>query len=372
MSDATLNPGSEHIVTIVDIGFGGEGIARINGQVIFVPFVITGEKVRVKLKVARKNSFTADLIEVIEPHPSRVAPPCPVFGRCGGCDYQHMSYPAQLAAKEKQVRDVIERIGKIPNPPMEPIIGSPCDYGYRNKVTLHANGSELGYMDRSGSKIVSVNQCPIASEGVNIKIQNFVKEFKEGEGDYVFRDIPQKMVSLESFFQINSSMLPQLLDVVKNAISPVTTHLIDAYCGVGLFAFHLADRFKYIVGIELEPKAIETANQEAAQRKLSHIAFVRGSVETYLPDMLEPVRTEKVCLIIDPPRTGCTRRVLEATLLYAPEQVIYVSCNPATLARDLKEMMGIYQVRALIPLDMFPQTAHVEVVCILDKRQVPL
>ncbi|MDX2226627.1 MAG: class I SAM-dependent RNA methyltransferase [Verrucomicrobiae bacterium] len=364
-------PGSLHEVTIQDIAFGGEGVARIDGQVTFIPDVISGERVRIRILSERKKILQGEAVEILEASADRVRPLCAVFGRCGGCQYQHIRYPAQLALKTKQVRDTLIRIGKIENPPVADTVASPLEYGYRNKITVHGRDGLVGFSDRSGRRLVPLQSCPIARPEVNDQLRDFLKKHKGDDGDFIFRILPKRAgVGPEAFYQTNTDLIPVMTDMVTRAATTGGAEvLVDAYSGAGLFAFELSPHFARVYAIESEPKAVEAAHKRAKLSKATNIEFINGSVEGHLTETLAAAQKQKVCLLLDPPRAGCTLRAIESVQLLPPAQIVYISCNPSTLARDLQLLSKQYRLDSVTPLDMFPQTAHIECVAVLSRRE---
>ncbi|MDZ4744337.1 MAG: class I SAM-dependent RNA methyltransferase [Verrucomicrobiota bacterium] len=360
---AKLN-GQIHDIVITDMAFGGDGVGRINGQVVFIPFVITGETVKIKIISEKKGILRGNLLEVLIPSPHRITPKCKVFGSCGGCQYQHIDYPEQIALKTKQVTDCLERIGKIPAPPVKKMILSPLVYHYRNKITVHTRGGLTGFLDTSGSKIVTIQDCPLADEGVNTKLSAFLLKNDPPEGDHAFRNLPGEAHTLapQAFYQTNTQILPGLLSLVGNLLPGTGDTLIDTYCGAGFFTFEFSPRFLKVVGIELEPRAISAALARKNQESTKNIEFIAGAVESVLHDVLAPHQKNNVTLILDPPRTGCEPRVIEILQILPPQEIIYVSCNPSTLARDIQRLHPKFELLSITPIDMFPQTSHIECV----------
>lgn len=353
---------------ITALAFGGDGVGRIDGQVIFVPFTIPGERVRVRIVSSKKGILRGKLLGVVEGSPNRVTPHCRLFGQCGGCQYQHIAYPAQVALKTRQVTDCLERIAKIPNPPVTPCVPSPSEYGYRNKITVHTRHGITGFTDVTGAKIIPVSHCPIASDAVNDQLHTFLRR-RPPEGDHVLRHLPGESgeLSLRAFHQTNTPALPLLLELTASCLPEKGDVLIDAYCGAGFFSFAFASRFQKVVGIEREPRAIAAAKSKQAEQNAENMEFHCGSVDDSLGKWLEEFSSRGITLLLDPPRTGCETVVIETIRQFAPAQIVYVSCDPATLARDIARLQPLYSLDEVLPLDMFPQTAHVECVARLSK-----
>jgi 23S rRNA (uracil1939-C5)-methyltransferase len=341
------------VLTIHDIAFGGKGVARHEGMVVFVPFVAPGESVTARIVRRKKNFAEAELIEVIAPSPDRVTPPCPVFGHCGGCSYQHLSYERQLAIKSAQVEQTLRRVGRLAEVPMQPIIPSPQPYGYRNRIRVHKAGGVVGFYMTDGQTLVDVERCAIASPEVNASLAKLRKS-----------GVPDDDYSLRAagggpyFEQTNHEVTRELVSLAERTVRRGQQLLVDAYCGAGLFAHSLATHFEHVVGLEENDMAVETARRGA----LPHERYIAGEVSTQLGPVLAAHDAARTTVILDPPATGIAPRVSELLLSGLPSEILYVSCNPATLARDLALLTKSYRLASVTPLDMFPQTAQIEAV----------
>jgi len=372
-----LTVGSHHSLTITDIAFGGEGVARVNDFVVFVPFVALGEEVEAELTEVKKNFGRARLVRVLKASPDRVVPRCRYFGECGGCQYQHLDYPVQLELKRKQVADLFQRIGGMSPDVVAPVVPCPQPYGYRNRVMVRSQWDKfkqalnLGFLRHDNRLLVDVEECPIAEPALNTQLLR-VRTHPPPKGGLkvVLRIAPEGWeVPRDSFFQNNLFMLPELVRVVREALLGCgSRHLVDGYCGVGFFALELADTVESFVGVELDAQAIQAARRNAAARQRFNGEFRLGATEQVLPSLVAAFDPRKTTVLLDPPRTGCRRTALDALRQAEPAQVIYVSCHPATLARDLSILCadGLFKVRRVMPLDLFPQTQHVE--CVTDLR----
>jgi 23S rRNA (uracil1939-C5)-methyltransferase len=347
---------------IEDIAFGGKGVARDNGKAVFIPFTIENELVSAEIVREKKQFAEAELIEVRESSPHRVTPECPYFGRCGGCSYQHIDYEHQLAIKWRQVRDVLQRIGKIKDVPMRPIIPSPVPYGYRNRITVHAQDGVVGFYRRESNQLIDIERCPIAKDEVNLELAA-LRAQRVRDGHYTLRSGSGPRI----FSQANDAVANSLRDLIQKLIPPEQKLLIDAYCGAGFFAKALLDRFERVVGIDWDKFAIEAARQSATAKE----TYVAGDIETELRGILEKSDLANAVLLLDPPATGLATSVRQAIFQRPPATVIYVSCNPPTLARDLRELEQKFTIESVTPLDMFPQTAEIEVAVQL-KSTAPL
>jgi 23S rRNA (uracil1939-C5)-methyltransferase len=355
---------------IEDVAFGGKGVAREQGKAVFVPYTIEGELVSAEIMREKKQFGEGELVEVKQSSPHRVEPQCPYFGRCGGCAYQHINYEHQLAIKWRQVRDALQRIGKLKDVPIHPIIPSPKQYAYRNRITVHAQEGVIGFFRRDSHRLIDIEQCPISTDEVNRSLAELRAQPYVRDGHYTLRASALPRV----FSQINAAVSTALRDLVINLVPPNQRLLIDAYCGAGFFAKALVDKFERVVGIDWDRFAIAAAKQNATERE----TYVVGDVETELQQvgavhLNRPLpagerahdgRLRSIApatLIVDPPATGLGANVRKAIVNLAPLTVIYISCNPPTLARDLRELQEKFTIQSVTPLDMFPQTAEIEV-----------
>jgi 23S rRNA (uracil1939-C5)-methyltransferase len=447
--------------SIDDLAFGGEGVGRVGGYVVFVPGAVPGDRVQVRLVQARARYGRGVIVEVESPSPDRVAPPCPYFGQCGGCRLQHLDYPAQLAWKAKQVADVLLRVGGVTGHELRPIIGAPGIWGYRNKmeftvasppavaalraapiVGLHqadrydvvldiarcllqsdrmnallteareffAERSLPAYDQDSGEGLLRflvvregrgtgegmvnlVTAGPAVSElaplaerlsarvpGTTSVVMNVnprkasvaqgVEEHLLGGRDHVREQIGGLtfQVSASSFFQTNTVQAEQLFRLVVDAteLSGDET-VLDLYSGTGAISLLLARRCRHVYGIEVAQAAVDDANRNAKANGIDNCTFLAGEVRFVLPGLLDRgVRAEVV--VADPPRAGFHPKALSALIALGPARLVYVSCNPSTLARDVGELTrGGYRLSWVQPVDMFPHTPHIEAVARLDR-----
>ena len=374
----SLKLGDKINLTIHDLAFGGEGVGRIDEFVVFVPFVITGETVEAEITEVKKNFARAKLLRVITPSPERVAPECQYFGACGGCQYQHIDYLAQLRFKHKQVADLFERVGKISRAVVAPVLPCPSPYGYRNRIMIRSqwNGPakklEIGFIRTDNKFVEDITECKIAEPALNEQITHVrANPPPKGGIKVVLRVQPENWeVPRDSFFQNNFFLLPKLVETVREFLQAGgARHLIDLYCGVGFFGIEAAGVVDSFVGVEYDQLAIAAARKNAASREINNGEFVAAKVEAILPELLQKFSADKTAVILDPPRKGCWPETLELLRQTRPAQVIYVSCHPATMARDLNILCadGVFELARVQPLDMFPQTQHVE--CVADLRR---
>jgi tRNA/tmRNA/rRNA uracil-C5-methylase (TrmA/RlmC/RlmD family) len=388
----SLKIGDQITLTIHDLAFGGEGVGRTRlhrpdhpaGEsadefVVFVPFVITGETVAAEITEVKKNFARAKLLRVISPSPERVSPECRYFGACGGCQYQHLAYPAQLRIKHKQISDLFERVGKISPGKIEPVLPCPSPYGYRNRIMIRSqwNGPakklEIGYIRADNHFVEDIEECKIAEPALNEQIRQVrANPPPKGGIKVVLRVQPENWeVPRDSFFQNNFFLLPKLVETVRSFLQTSgARHLIDLYCGVGFFGIEAADTVESFVGVEYDQLAIQAAQKNLTARKISNGSFIAAQAEEVLPDLLKKYPAEKTAVLLDPPRKGCWPGLLQLLRETRPAQLIYVSCHPATMARDLNILCndGVFELTRVQPLDMFPQTQHVE--CVANLRAV--
>jgi len=372
-------------LTIHDIAFGGEGVGRIDDFVVFVPFVIVGETVEVEITEVKKNFARGKLLRVEKPSLERVAPECRYFTQCGGCQYQHIDYAAQLRFKHKQISDIFERVGKISREVVAPVVPCPSPYGYRNRIMIRSqwNGPakklEIGFIRADNNFVQDIEECKIAELAISEQIKQVRANPPPKGGIKIVLRIPPEGwdVPPDSFFQNNFFLLPKLVETVREFLQAGgSRHLIDLYCGVGFFGIELADLVESFVGVEYDQLAIKSARHNAATRNITNGEFIPAKVEDVLPDLLKKFsvhadgqhKENKTTVILDPPRKGCWPETLNLLRETRPAQVIYVSCHPATMARDLNILCadGVFELARVQPLDMFPQTQHVE--CVADLR----
>ena len=384
-------------IKIEKIAFGGEGVGRINNFVLFVPFAAPEDELEIEITECKKKFARGRILKIMKASPWRVNPLCTYYESCGGCCYQHIYYEQQLKIKEQQVAESFTKIGKITNPPVLEITASPAIYHYRGKAQYHqrqsSGGLKLGFLDISGGKVVDIERCEIMEETINEKISKLrstaVQCSKKEARLTLWSDLPHEharekgqikrivkgkefLVPAEGFFQNNLLLTDALVDeVCRLALSGRLETLVDAYCGCGLFSIFLAPLAQKVIGIELNEKAVKSALSNAEKANQKNIKFICGDVAAELlnkKNML-PQSGSIDLLILDPPRIGCSASVLRAIALLQPQRLIYVACNPATQARDVRLLSEFgYKLISLLPMDMFPQTQHVEIVGLLVRQ----
>ena len=375
---------------IESIAFGGHGVGRVDGFVIFVPFSAPEDVVEVEIVERKKKFARGRLLKIIEPSPQRTEPLCRYYGRCGGCSYQHIDYEYQLIIKQKQVAEAFSRIGGMLQPQVSAVIPSPRIYGYRGKAQLHAaktaGGFQLGFMDVSGVRIVDIEHCDIMDETINEQIQQtrikgdvsfdnddliFWSEPKDNSDEAIVRVVKGRefLVPRTGFFQANLYMTDRMVAEVCSLVGEKKRGtIIDACCGSGLFSIFLAPYAQRMVGVEINEKSVKFARINAERHAIQNAEFICGDIEVVLKDQIR--NKDAVALIIlDPPRTGLSPEALTAISGLESQGIIYVSCNPATQARDVKFLHELgYDLQSLQPLDMFAQTEHIETIGLLRLR----
>ena len=372
-----LNAGDRLEVKIVDIAFGGEGVGKLDGFVIFVPFVITGEVALVEITECKKDFARAKLLQILNPSPDRVDPRCQYFGECGGCQYQHIDYEAQQRIKLEQVRNLFQRIGGFEPEVVGDLIPCPMPFSYRNRIMIRRQWDKnrqqavYGFLRAQSRLVFDLERCEIAEEALNEQLLEVRKNPPpRNMQKVVLRMMPDDWeVHRESFFQNNFHLLPRLVEVVRSRLSDAGTRfLVDTYCGIGFFSISLADLLDSFVGIDIDKQCILPARENLEARGITNGEYILGKAEEHMDALLERFPAEETTIILDPPRKGCRKEGLEMLIKAGPRQVIYVSCHPATLARDLKWLCeNGYELQSVTPLDMFPQTKHVE--CVADLRR---
>ena len=372
-----LNVGDKPVLTIDDIAFGGEGVGRVDDFVVFVPFVLVGEVVEVEITEVKKNFARAKLLRIEKPSPERVEPACRYFGKCGGCQYQHVEYAAQLRLKRKQIADLFERVGKFSSDLVGVVIPCPQPYGYRNRIMIRSQWNKpeqklnIGFVRWDCRLVEDIEECKIAEPILNEQITHVRAHPPPRGGLKVVLRVPPEDwdVPPDSFFQSNFFLLPKLVETVREFLhAGGARHLVDLYCGVGFFGIQLADTVESFVGVEYDQRAVKSAQHNAVARKADNGEFIAKAVEEVLSELLEKFSPGKTTVLLDPPRKGCLPQTLQLLREAKPAQVIYVSCHPATMARDLNILCGdgVFNLTRVQPLDMFPQTQHVE--CVADLR----
>jgi 23S rRNA (uracil1939-C5)-methyltransferase len=452
-------------IEITDLGDSGEGVGRVGALVVFVPDTVTGDRIVARLVRVKRQYANGILHELITPSPHRVLPSCIVADKCGGCQLQHVDYDYQLAAKQNQVLQALERVGGFVAPPVAATIGAAGNFDYRNKVTypvgLGDRGQvKVGYYRKGTHRIVNLNQCPVQDRRLNPLLAEIKRDIQaqdwkiygaatnedpskprlksreaevrhlglrigrrtgemlltlvvtdpnlpsiESQAKAWLREYPQLVgvalnindrstnvifgdrticiagrdyiheefggltfqLSVDTFFQIYTEQAETVLDSIVDRLQLNGSEvLIDAYCGVGTFTLPIAKRVKQVIGLEVHAASVRQAELNAKLNQIENVEFHVGAVENSLPQL----EISPDIILLDPPRQGCDRAVIDALLALNPRQIVYISCKPTTLARDLKLLCAEdrYAIDLVQPADFFPQTSHVECVVFLNRQ----
>ncbi len=400
-------------VQIEAMAHGGSALARHEGKVVFIPYVLPGEEVLVEVTEEKPKYSRGRPVEIETPSPDRVEPQCSHFGTCGGCHWQHIAYERQVRLRQEILQSQLTQIAHLPDAPVEPTVRAENAWHYRNHVQLHLDDAgRPGFMAAERHVVVPIAEClimhPLLWEifssldidfpdlervslraGVTTGEQLLILETAGHEAPGLEIDVPISCVlllgdgqavtyvgnsyvtehlagrpiriSAASFFQVHTDQAAQLLATVQRYANPQGNEVVlDLYCGVGTFAVGLSDRVAAVTGIDASEAAIEDARHNS--KDLTNLRFQQGSVEQLLPTIEEKIDL----VILDPPRQGLSKEALSALVDQAPRKVVYVSCDPATLARDVGRMTRAgYELISIQPVDMFPQTYHVEAVALL-------
>jgi 23S rRNA (uracil1939-C5)-methyltransferase len=372
---------------------GGLGLAHAEGKTVFVSLAAPGDRVRVRIDREQGNVLFASIEEIITASPVRVEPPCPYFGRCGGCDFQQLTYEAQLAAKAEMIRDCLHRIARLDNVPDVVVTPSPNEWRYRMRATWQIDREQrtVGYYERGSRRVCDVADCAVLRPELQTKLEQVratewhefppdLKHLDVVTGEHgvsfapPFAEFQTTELSLtvageiyqynaEAFFQINPSLLEQLIEFALVDASGESA--LDLYSGVGLFTLPLSRRFKNVLAVESNPAAARFARRNLQRAGLTNSRVVAATVTQWIRNALAE-RADFI--LLDPPRAGAESAVMKGILDLHPPHVSYVSCDPATLARDLKKLLGGgYTIASIAGFDLFPQTHHVETVVRLHR-----
>jgi 23S rRNA (uracil1939-C5)-methyltransferase len=388
-------------VTVEKLVYGGDGLARLDGRVTLAPFALPGERIRAAAEREKPGLIRARTLEVMEAAAERVAPRCEYFGRCGGCHYQHAGYEFQLASKRAILAEELRRLGKI-EPPEEIAVVAAEPWGYRNRAQLHIEDGRMGYREARSHKLCAIDGCPIASPKINEtlgalagmlrdsrwprfvrSIEIFTDErqvqlnvLEAGRPvarrffDWCAENIPGLVagavdyqdrfrVSRDAFFQVNRFLADRLAAIALEGAGAEGETALDLYAGVGLFSLELARRFRQVTAVEAGAAAAGDLLFNAERAALTNLRVERGTTEAHL-DGLERAPD---FVLLDPPRAGLGRAVVQRLIDLRPPGITIVACDPATLARDLAALVATgYRMEKMTLIDLFPQTYHLETV----------
>ncbi len=387
----------EVTLTIESLTNLGDGVGRVDGWVVFISGALPGERVTARIWHNAANFSRGDLVRIHQRSPHRVEPRCPLFGTCGGCQYQNLAYDEQLRWKQAQLREALARLGGV-EVNVDPCHPSPRQWGYRTKLTPHfqpprgPDAFPIGFLHaHNARRLVDVPACPIATDAVNATLKALRKSVRARASEYrrgatlLLRETREGVVTdarasvteqvgdltlrfvAGDFFQNNPFILPEFVaHAVGLAKASGARHLVDAYCGSGLFALSAARHFESVHGIEVSEDAVRKAAENAATNRLLNCRFVAGSAEAIFTRL--PVKGPETAVLIDPPRKGCDELFLAQLDAYNPRRIVYVSCAPDTQARDIRWLAARgWKVLSARPFDLFPQTRHIESIVDLAK-----
>jgi len=401
-------------VTLETLTYGGDTIGRLeDGRAVFVPFGFPGEHVRLRLTEEKRGFVRGEILEILRASPERITPRCQHFGQCGGCHYQHMPYEMQLRVKADILRDQLQRIGKIKNPPVQPTVASPNAWNYRNHIQFHLDGNgRLGFQEPASNQVMPIAECHLPEASINslwpqlefktdsgiervsiragtdnelmLVLESDSPEIPELEteadisithvfedntivitgNDYILLKILDRefRVSPTSFFQVNTSMAEKMVTHLLDHFLISQSTIIDVYCGVGLFSAFLAPKCKRLIGIESSASACDdfTINLD----EFNNVELYEDLAENVLPVL----KIEPDIILVDPPRAGVEKEALNAIIRINPKMIAYVSCDPSTLARDARRLIDNgYKLLDITPFDLFPQTYHIESISLFER-----
>ncbi len=376
---------------------GGAGLAHAGGRTVLVGLAAPGDRLRVRVERVKGTTVFASIKEIIAPSPVRIEPPCPYFGRCGGCDFQQLNYSEQLKAKVEILRDCLRRIARVDYSREIPIHASPLEWRYRSRAQWQRDSvrNRLGYFERGTHNVCDVAECPVLVPSLQDALSQLREQMRKGSlpeeatqfqgvaGDNEVALMPplaedsaeEASITVgeftysfraDGFFQINRSLLEELISSALRDTGGETA--IDLYCGAGLFTLPLARRFRQVTGVEAVEAAARYAGLNLEATGLTNASAVCATVSDWLKENAKKLAPVDLVLL-DPPRAGAEPGAIRDILALNPSRIVYVSCDPATLARDLKELLAAeYSLDSIAVFDMFPQTHHVETVTHLSRR----
>ncbi len=450
-----LKKNEEYVVDVVDNGYQGEGIAKIEGLTVFIDNAIKGEKVKIRIVKVLKNQAYGKIIEILESSENRNKSDCLTFNKCGGCNLRHMKYQETLKLKKSIVENNLKKSG-LQNIKVKDCIGMENPYNYRNKlqypVGIIDNKPAMGVFAKRSHRIISTQDCliqdkltqAIANDVFNFIVENNIPVYDEekqtGEIRHIYLRIGIKAKEIMLVLVTNKEQItkeselikfivekyPEIKTIVKN-INPKNTNVIlgqenkilfgdgyitddllgatfkispmsfyqvnpiqteklytiaiegaqltgketifDLYCGIGTIGICASKHAKYLYGIETVPEAIKDAKENAKINNIENAKFIVGNVEDELPKLIQEEKIQPDVVFIDPPRKGCDNVAIETLLKISPKKIVYISCNPATLSRDLRKLNEEYEIKEVQPVDMFPFTSHVECVAVLQLKE---
>ena len=394
------------MIEILRLDHQGRGIAKVNDKIIFIPKVLPGEIVEYKIIKNKKNYMEGQVTKIIKNSPQRIIPKCKYYDVCGGCNLMHMSYQNQLIYKQEKIENIINKYvnEKVD---IKPIIASENEINYRNKITIHAD-KHIGLYQENSNKLIKIDECLLADKRINRIIKELYNKYlyrdefviRVGEKETLFyyqnpknnlEDISADNIALNnkiikgknyiiealndlkykispsSFFQVNTKQAIKMYEIIKQIVnSKKSDKIIDLYCGTGSIGLFLNNECNSILGIEINKDAVKDANDNMLLNNIKNARFIAGDAKR----VIKEISFNPDILIVDPPRSGLFKGMIDDIYIFNPLTIIYVSCDPLTLARDLNILKEKYCIKMIQPIDLFPNTHHVESICILERRTV--
>lgn len=392
------------MLEIIRLDHQGRGIGTINNKIIFIPNTIPGEIIEYKITNEKKNYLEGQVTKYIKKSNDRIIPKCPYYNICGGCQLMHIPYEKQLKYKQNTIEDIILKYTNK-NIKINPIIKSNEEFNYRNKITLHVN-NEIGLYKQNSNEIIKINKCYLVNNKINnilnelnnikldkdeiiikchdnktlihynntnnnlnnIKADNIILNNTNIKGkNYLYETLNNYIfkISPTSFFQINKNQTIKLYENVKQiAQINKNDNILDLYCGTGTIGIYLSKSANKVLGIEINKEAIKNAKENQKLNNIENIEFIAGDVK----DIIKKIKFSPNIIVLDPPRSGINNNIIKYLIKFKAKKIIYISCNPITLARDLKKLNEYYSINTIQPIDMFPNTYHIECITLLTKK----
>ena len=394
------------MIEVLKLDHLGRGIGKINNKVIFIPNTLPGEIVEINITKDKKNYCEGRVVNYIKKSSSRIQAKCPYFEKCGGCDLMHLTYTDQLKYKQQKIEDIICRYTNL-NIKISPIIPSDNIYNYRNKMSFHVNSKSIGLYEKQSNKIINIEKCLLADQKINtilnklnkmqlnakniiiratndetmiyydgninniesLNINTIVNEDKIIKGSGHITETLNKMkfiISPQSFFQINTRQTIKLYDKIKEMANiSKTDKLLDLYCGTGTIGLYISNSCNNVIGIDICKSAIDDANKNKILNNIDNATYIASDAK----DAVKNLNFKPDVVVIDPPRSGLFKGMANDIFNFKSPKIIYVSCNPITLARDLQTLSNMYNIQEIQPIDLFPHTYHVECIVLLTIKK---
>lgn len=364
-------------VTVTKLNHEGKGITKVDNKITFIPNILVGESALIEITKEHKKYNEAKVIKYLSESKDRVKPSCPYYGVCGGCNIMHMSYEAQLEFKKEKVKNILEKYAGVTK--NLDIVPSDKVLNYRNKVTFHIVNETAGYMKEGTNEVISIQKCLLLNDKLNEEIKNIkykdnsnyvmrtngVNVISNDNNNYLIMNINEFKfkIDIKSFFQVNSYICGKLFKELDDNLDYVN-NVLDLYSGVGTLSIVASKKAKKVVAIEVNKNSYLNALENLKLNSVSNVKFMCGKVE----DLIDNVNILPDTIITDPPRSGMDKKTIDIINKFLPNKIVYISCEPMTLARDIKLLSESYEVDRVKLFDMFPNTYHVESVCLLKRK----